>query len=153
MDLIESHSAVPPEVEDAADIVFPSGKSRLAKAGLSTSPPKKRTREVAKGDYGIKKSCPSNKRSLPGSNLTPLQSGLSKLVEASVRFDPGKDGIMKQGFFGQGLTPPELRDTLRRLFMIRLTEPELSAVFAHFVPDGGMEMDGNMFIMHFIKVM
>lgn len=73
-------------------------------------------------------------------------------VGRDTRYHPDRDGVLKQGFAGEGLTPPELREMLRRLFQIKLTEPELSAVFAHFVPDGGMELDGNVFIIHFIQV-
>lgn len=60
--------------------------------------------------------------------------------------------MLKRGFSEGELTPPELREMLRRLFTIKLTEPELSAVFGHFVPDGGMELDGNVFFIHFVQV-
>lgn len=152
--------AEPPSVEatdedDAAEIVFPSGKSTL-EGDVRRPRSKDGKKNVAKGKYhSAKQRSPSRKRkAIPAvdSSQTPLQSGISKLVEASVRYHPEKDRVLKQGFAGEGLTPPELRDMLRRLFNVKLTEPELSAVFAHFVPDGGMELDGNTFIIHFIQV-
>lgn len=142
------------EDSDAAEIVFPSGKSVIE--GEARRPKTKdEQKNVAKGKYGAKHSSPPKKRKAatsPEPPRTPLQSGISKLVEASVRYHPDKDHVLKQGFAGEGLTPPELRDMLRRLFHIRLTEQELSAVFAHFVPDGGMELDGNTFVIHYIQV-
>eukprot|EP00752_Nemacystus_decipiens_P018201 g16330.t1 len=142
------------EGDDAAKIVFPSGKSAVE--GDPRRPKSKDSQKnVAKGKYGSKQSSPPKKRKAATPvepPRTPLQSGIFKLVEASVRYHPEKDRVLKQGFAGEGLTPPELRDMLRRLFHIKLTEPELSAVFAHFVPDGGMELDGNTFIVHFIQM-
>lgn len=142
------------EEDDAANIVFPSGKSAVEGEARR---PKSRGSEknVAKGKYGTKPSSPAKKRKAAAPvepPRTPLQSGIFKLVEASVRYHPEKDRVLKQGFAGEGLTPPELRDMLRRLFHVKLTEPELSAVFAHFVPGGGMELDGITFIVHFIQV-
>lgn len=142
------------EEDDAAKIVFPSGKSAVE--GDSRRPKSRGTKKnIAKGKYGTKQSSPPKKRTAATPvepPRTPLQSGIFKLVEASVRYHPEKDRVLKQGFAGEGLTPPELRDMLRRLFHVKLTEPELSAVFAHFVPDGGMELDGNTFVVHFIQV-
>lgn len=142
------------EDDDAAEIVFPSGKSVIE--GEARRPKTRdEKKNIAKGKYGAKRSSPPRKRKAANSldpPRTPLQSGISKLVEASVRYHPDKDHVLKKGFAGEGLTPPELRDMLRRLFHIRLTEQELSAVFAHFVPDGGMELDGNTFITHYIQV-
>lgn len=111
---------------------------------------------VAKGKYGVKSGSPLTKhRTAPVMDLrrTPLQAGISKLMEASLRYHPDRDGALKQGFAGEGLTPQELKEMLRRLFHVKLTEPELSAVFAHFVPDGGMELDGNVFMIQFIQVL
>lgn len=142
------------EDDDAAKIVFPSGKSAIEGDARR---PKSRDgkKNVAKGKYGTKPISPPKKRKAPPTEppRTPLQSGIFKLVEASERYHPEKDRVLKQGFSGEGLTPPELRDMLRRLFHIKLNEQELSAVFAHFVPDGGMELDGNTFIIHFIQVL
>lgn len=142
------------EEDDAAKIVFPSGKSAIE--GDARRPNSKDGKiNVAKGKYGTKQSSLPKKRKAATPvepPRTPLQSGIFKLVEASVRYHPEKDRVLKQGFAGEGLTPPELRDMLRRLFHVKFTEPELSAVFAHFVPDGGMELDGNTFIVHFIQV-
>lgn len=143
------------EEDDAARIVFPSGKSAMEGDARR---PKSRDghKNVAKGKYSSTKQCSPPKKRKAAVPVepprTPLQSGIFKLVEASVRYHPEKDRVLKQGFAGEGLTPPELRDMLRRLFHIKLTEPELSAVFAHFVPDGGMELDGNTFVVHFIQV-
>ncbi|CAM9433698.1 unnamed protein product [Scytosiphon promiscuus] len=140
--------------DDAAEIVFPSGKSTIE--GDARRPRSKDGKKnVAKGKYNVKQRSPPRRRKATTAtepSQTPLQSGISKLVEASVRYHPEKDRVLKQGFAGEGLTPPELRDMLRRLFNVKLTEPELSAVFAHFVPDGGMELDGNTFIIHFIQM-
>lgn len=152
--------AEPPSVEaadedDAAEIVFPSGKSTTEGDGRRPRS-KDGKKNVAKGKYSAKLRSPPRKRKVVTAaepSQTPLQSGIFKLVEASVRYHPEKDRVLKQGFAGEGLTPPELRDMLRRLFNVKLTEPELSAVFAHFVPDGGMELDGNTFIIHFIQVL
>ena len=80
-----------------------------------------------------------------------LQTGIAKLTEASLRYHPDMDDAWKQGFAGEGLTPLTLKEMLRRLFHIKLMEPELSAVFVHFVPDGGMELDGNVFVIQFTK--
>lgn len=151
--IMEIHNGIAPEGEDEADIVFPSGKSCLLESNTSTSSPsKKHGRNIAKGDYGMKTTSLSNRRHSPKRLRTPLQSGIYKLTEASVRFNPEKDGVLKRGFSGQRLTPPELRNMLRRLFSIKLTELELSALFAYFVPDGGMELDGNTFIVQFFQV-
>ncbi|CAM9515707.1 unnamed protein product [Ectocarpus fasciculatus] len=151
--MAESPTVEAADEDDAAEIVFPSGKTVIER----DVPKPKKTREgknVAQGKYAVKLSSPPKKRKPPPAEppRTPLQSGISKLVQASVRYHPDKDRILKKGFAGEGLTPPELRDMLRRLFHIRLTEPELSAVFAHFVPDGGMELDGNTFVIHFIQM-
>lgn len=147
-------SAEMTEDDDAAEIVFPSGKSAIEGDGRRGKS-REGKKNVAKGKYSAKQSSPPKKRKAPPTEppRTPLQSGICKMVEASVRYHPEKDRVLKQGFSGDGLTPPELRDMLRRLFHIRLTDPELSAVFAHFVPDGGMELDGNAFIIHFIQVL
>lgn len=154
-ELVGSSNAEIAEDDDAAEIVFPNGKSVIE--GEARRPKTRdEKKNVAKGKYGAKHSFPPKKRKAtasPEPPRTPLQSGISKLVEASVRYHPDKDHVLKRGFAGEGLTPPELRDMLRRLFRIRLTEPELSAVFAHFVPDGGMELDGNTFIIHYIQVL
>lgn len=153
-ELVGASSVDIAEEDDAANIVFPSGKSAVE--GDARRPKSKDSQKnVAKGKYGTKSSSPPRKRkaAMPAEpTRTPLQSGIFKMVEASVRYHPAKDRVLKQGFAGEGLTPPELRDMLRRLFHIKLTEQELSAVFAHFVPDGGMELDGNSFIVHFIQV-
>lgn len=147
------------EVDDNEEsIVFPSGKSVVEREYRKPKPTSKRGGEkknVAKGNYKSPVSPPKKRRAAPIAvvpSRTPLQSGIFKLVEASVRYHPDKDSVLKQGFLGERLTPPELKEMLRRLFHIKLTEPELSAVFAHFVPDGGMELDGNRFIIHFIQV-
>lgn len=153
MEGIEVPPGSPVEGDDAADIVFPSGKSSGVKEGLRPLPKKQRGNNLAKGNYGVKSSHTRKRHSSPEPKRTPLQSGLHKMMEASVRFNPEKDGMLKQGFAGQGLTPPEFREMLRRLFNIKLNEMELGAVFAHFVPDGGMELDGKVFIVHFIQVM
>lgn len=150
----EAHADEPEDRDDAVDIVFPSGKSISEGSSLQTKTSgSETTKKVAKGTYSIK-SAPKKRRAAPAAEppRSPLQSGISKLVSASVDYHPDKDGVLKQGFAGDGLTPPELRDMLRRLFNIKLTEPELSAIFAHFVPDGGMELDGSVFIIHFIQV-
>lgn len=142
------------EDDDAAEIVFPSGKS-VIEGDARRPKPRDDKKNVTKGKYGTMHSSPPKKRkaATPAEPpRTPLQSGISKLVEASVRYHPDKDHVLKQGFAGEGLTPPELRDMLRRLFHVKLNEPELSAVFAHFVPDGGMELDGNTFVIHYIQV-
>lgn len=153
-ELVAASSVDEAEEDDAANIVFPSGKSAVE--GDARRPKSRDSQKnVAKGKYGTKPSSPPKKRKAAAPvepSRTPLQSGIFKLVEASVRYHPARDRVLKQGFAGEGLTPPELRDMLRRLFHIKLTEPELSAVFAHFVPDGGMELDGNTFIVHFIQV-
>ncbi|CAN0573103.1 unnamed protein product, partial [Ectocarpus sp. 12 AP-2014] len=101
---------------------FPSGKT----VNERDAPKPKKTRDgknVAQGKYAVRLSSPPKKRKASPEEppRTPLQSGLSKLVEASVRYHPDKDRILKKGFAGEGLTPPELRDMLRRLFHIRLT--------------------------------
>lgn len=153
-EMVGASNADMAEDDDAAKIVFPSGKSAV-EGDAGRPKPKGSQKNVAKGNYSSKQSSPPKKRKAATPvepPRTPLQSGIFKLVEASVRYRPEKDRVLKQGFAGDGLTPPELRDMLRRLFQIKLTEPELSAVFAHFVPDGGMELDGNTFIVHFIQV-
>lgn len=152
--MAESPTVEAADEDDAAEIVFPSGKTVIERDAPKKPNKTREGRNVAQGKYAVKLSSPRKKRKAPPAEppKTPLQSGISKLVEASVRYHPDKDRILKKGFAGDGLTPPELRDMLRRLFHIRLTEPELSAVFAHFVPDGGMELDGNTFVIHFIQV-
>lgn len=161
----------PAEGEDAAasdiDILFTNGTPTMTPVeggvggdalGLKTKANggEANVANVAKGKYGVKSGPPPQKhRTAPVMDLrrTPLQAGISKLMEASLRYHPDRDGALKQGFAGEGLTPLELKEMLRRLFHVKLTEPELSAVFAHFVPDGGMELDGNVFMIQFIQVL
>lgn len=138
------------------EVALPNEKSS---AVSNASRPRSRDsveRKVAKGDYGVKSASPSKVRqasSSPGHLRSPLESGIIKLVEASARYNSDKDSVVKQGFVGGGLTAAELRDVLRKSFGIKLTGPELSAVFAHYVPDGGRELDGNVFIVNLIKVL
>lgn len=132
------------------EVAFPNEKSS---AVSDASMPRSRDsvkRKVAKGDYGVQSASPPKRRH---HFRSPLESGISKLVEASAQYNPDKDTTVKQGFVGGGLTATELRYVLRKSFGIKLTGPELSAVFAYYVPDGGMELDGNVFIVHFIKVL
>ena len=168
--MVEEPSEAPAKGEDAAasdiDILFTNGTptttpvvagggARGLKTKANGGGPN--VANVAKGKYGVKPSSPPQQhRTTPAVaaiRQTPLQAGISKLMEASLRYHPERDGVLKQGFAGEGLTPPELKEMLRRLFHIKLTEPELSAVFAHFVPDGGMELDGNVFMTQFIQVL
>ena len=147
--------AGPEAGQDAVEFVFPSGVLSVAANACRQKSQGSGKRNVAKGDYGVKLVSPP-KKSRPTRSVqpprTPFKSGICKLVEASARYHPHTYGTVKQGFQGGGLTALELRDTLRRFFGIKLTDPELSAVFAHFVPDGGMELDGNLFIIHFLQV-
>lgn len=146
------------EGDDATDIVFPTRKAVVdGKSGRKSSTPGRKDKNDLRTKSPLTSklvSSPKRRRASPVTDIsrTPLQSGVAKLTEASVRYHPDKDSVLKRGFAGEGLTPPELREMLRRLFLVKLTEPELSAVFAHFVPDGGMELDGNVFIVRFIQV-
>lgn len=167
----EPNETPPAEGEDAAasdiDILFTNGTPTTTPPvvggeeapGLKTKANggEHNVANVAKGKYSSAKpgSPPKKHRTATVMDVrrTPLQAGISKLMEASLRYHPDKDGALKQGFAGEGLTPLELKEMLRRLFHIKLTEPELSAVFAHFVPDGGMELDGNVFMIQFIQVL
>lgn len=88
---------VPPDRDDVADTVFPNGKSasKAGKGGRSVA--KTDTRKgtnVAKGNYdcGANKNGPSREKkrwalapASPKPSRTPLQSGIYKLVQASVR--------------------------------------------------------------------
>lgn len=142
--------------ESAVEVAFSNEKSSTVSNASRLRSRDSVKRKVAKGDYGVKSASPPKMRqvsSSPGPLRSPLESGINKLVEASARYNPDKDSAVKQGFVGGGLTAAELRDLLRKSFGIKLAGPELSAVFAHFVPDGGMELDGNVFIINFIKVL
>ncbi|CAM9189608.1 unnamed protein product, partial [Chrysoparadoxa australica] len=81
-----------------------------------------------------------------------LQSGLRKLANASFKYDPERDRVLKEGFTGRALTPEELREMLNRLFHVKLGHRELRAVFAHFVPGGEDKLSGSVFLPAFLHL-
>lgn len=100
MEISDRVYVLPEAGDEAADIVFPSGKSATPGTTHQSHLPKakrgeSRNRNVARGNYGDKNvsrggavgGIRQNKghSEAPEPLRTPLQSGIFKLVEASVR--------------------------------------------------------------------
>ncbi|KAG5187695.1 hypothetical protein JKP88DRAFT_253942 [Tribonema minus] len=75
--------------------------------------------------------------------LPPLQRALKKLQRASLAYDPGRDGVFREGFAGSRLRRAELRSMLWRLFCVKLSADELDAVFTFFSAKGELRRAGG----------
>uniref|UniRef100_A0A7S2GUE3 EF-hand domain-containing protein n=1 Tax=Octactis speculum TaxID=3111310 RepID=A0A7S2GUE3_9STRA len=92
-----------------------------------------------------------------GENLTskdPQARAMAKLRRAAKIFDLKRHGARQQldGFSGRRLSPNQLKDGLRRAFLLRLDDDEIQAIMFKFDSNGDGYMDTDEFARFFLQI-